>query len=94
MAFKNLQDGKLVLIGHQFLEGHVVFNIKMEYYICKARLVVGGHKIMVSATFMCASLVSRETIRIPLMIPTHYDLEVKSYDILNAFVQASNTEKV
>ena len=43
---------------------------------------------------MHASLVSRETARIALMIAELNDLEVKSADILNAYVQTSLTEKV
>ena len=38
-----------------------------------------------------ANFVSRETVRISLMIATFNDLEVKLSDILNAFVQAPVT---
>ena len=41
-----------------------------------------------------ASLVSRETVRIALMIAALNDLEVKLGDTLNAYVQAPVTEKV
>ena len=37
---------------------------------------------------------SRETVRLALMIATGIDLEVKSGDILNAYVQAHVTEKM
>ena len=46
------------------------------------------------ATIAYDSVVSRETVRIALMIATLNDLEVKSGDILNACVQAPVTEKV
>ena len=46
------------------------------------------------ATITYASIVSRETARIALMIATLNDLEVKLGDILNAHVQAPVTEKV
>ena len=46
------------------------------------------------ATIMYASVVSRETARIVLMIAALNDLEVKSINILNAYVQAPVTEKV
>ena len=46
------------------------------------------------ATIMYASLVSRETVRIALMIAALNDLEVKLGNILNAHVQAPVTEKV
>ena len=43
---------------------------------------------------MFASVVLRETVRIALMITALNDLEIKSGDILNAYVQAPVTEKV
>ena len=46
------------------------------------------------ATITYACIVSRETVSIALMIATLNDLEVKLDDILNAYVQASVTEKV
>ena len=46
------------------------------------------------ATITCASVVSIETVRIALMITVINDLEVKSHDILNAYIQAPITEKV
>ena len=46
------------------------------------------------ATITYASIVSRETARIALMIATLNDLEVKLGDILNAYVQAPVTESM
>ena len=43
---------------------------------------------------MYARVVSRETVRVALMIATLNDLEVKSGNIMNAYVQAPVTEKV
>ena len=45
-------------------------------------------------TIMCASIMSRETIRIVLMIAALNNLEVKSGDIFNVYIQASVTGKV
>ena len=47
-----------------------------------------------STTITYASVMSRETVRIALMIATLNDLEVKQVDILNVHVQANVTEKV
>ena len=46
------------------------------------------------ATITYASVVSRETLRIALMVVTLNDREVKSGNIFNAYVQALLTEKV
>ena len=43
MAFEVLLDGKSVPIGHQFMQYHMLFDIKMEDFRQKARLVAGGH---------------------------------------------------
>ena len=45
------------------------------------------------ATITYASIVSRETVRMALMIAALNDFEVKSGDILNAYVHALVTEK-
>ena len=86
VAFEFLTDGKSVPIGHQFVPCHVVFNIKMEDFRCKARLAAGGHMTKALATIRYASVMSRETIRIDLMIAVLNDLEVKSGDILNVYL--------
>ena len=72
----------------------MVFDVKMEDFICKTRLVAGGHMAKAQATVTYASVVSRETVIIALMIITLNNLEVKSGDILNAYVQVLVTEKV
>ena len=54
----------------------------MEDFRHKVRLVAGGHMIKALTTIIYASIVSRETIRIALMITTLNDLEVKLGDIL------------
>ena len=46
------------------------------------------------ATIIYASIVSRETVTIALMIATLNDLQVKLSNILNAYVQAPVIEKV
>ena len=72
----------------------MVFDIKMEDFRQKARLVAGGHITEAPATITYATAVSIETVRIALMITTLNDLVVKLGDILNAFVQAHVTENV
>ena len=57
-------------------------------------LVAGGHTTDAPATIADASVVSRETVRVTLMIAALNDLEVKSGNNLNAYIQAPVTEKV
>ena len=72
----------------------MVFDIKMKDFRCKFRLVAGGQITKPPATIMYASVVSRETVRIALMIATLNDLDKKLGDIFNAYIQASVTEKL
>ena len=58
MEFEVLPDGMLVPIGHQFVQCHMIFNIKMEELRFKTRLVVGGHMTKALATIMYAGVVS------------------------------------
>ena len=72
----------------------MVFDIKMEAFRTKAKLATGGHMTKAPATIMYANVMLRETVKIALMIATLNDLEVKSDDTLNTYIQAPVTEKV
>ena len=94
VAFNILPDGTRALIGHQFVQCHVVFNNKMKDFRCKTRLVARCHMTKEPETITYDSTVSTETVRIALMVAALNDLEVKPSDILNAYVQVTVTGKV
>ncbi len=50
VAFDTLEDGRNVPHGFQFVKCHMIFDIKMEDFRHKARLVAGGHMTDVTAT--------------------------------------------
>ncbi len=85
-AFNILPDDKAVPIGYQKIPCHMIFDVKMEDFKRKARLVAGGHRTEAPATITYASIVSRETVRIALMLAALNDLQVKAGDVLNAYV--------
>jgi hypothetical protein len=93
-AFDILPDGTTTPIGYQKIPCHMVFDIKMEDFKRKARLVAGGHKTEAPATITYASVVSRETVHIALMLAALNDLQVKAGDVLNAYITAPVKEKV
>ena len=72
----------------------MVFDIKMEYFRQMARLVAGGHMTEALATIKHAIVVSRESVRIVLMIAALNYFEVKLDNTLNAYVKVPKTEKV
>ena len=94
VAFEVLPDGKSVPIGHQIVQCCLVLDVKMEDVRCRARLLAGGQMTKAPATITHASDVSRETVRMVLMIAALNDFEVKLDDILNSYAQTPVTKKV
>ena len=86
VAFEILSDETKAHIGYQLMNCHMVFYIKIMDFKCKARLVAGSYVTEAPATIIFASVLSRERVRMALMVATLNDLEVKSAGILNACV--------
>ena len=61
----------------------MVFDIKIEDFRQKSRLVTGSHMTKAQDTITYISVVSKETVKIAFMIAALNDLEVKLGDILN-----------
>ncbi len=75
-AFDALEDVRTVPHGFQFVKCHMIFDIMMEYFCCKACLVAGGHMTDVPATSNYARVVTCETVFIALMLAALNSLEV------------------
>ena len=60
MAFKLLEDDENIPIGYSFVCYHVIFDVKMENFCRKYRLVSGGHTIETPDTITYTSVVYRE----------------------------------
>jgi len=87
VAFKILDDGKMPPPGYQRMECHMIFDIKLDGFRRKARLVAGGHQMEPPASVLTyASVVSRETVRIAFTIAALNDLQVKASDVQNAYL--------
>ncbi len=94
IAFNILPDGHSVPIGCQKIPFHMIFEVKMEDFRQKSRLVAGGHRTKAPATITYASMVSRESVCLALTIASLNDLEVKVRDVLKAYITAPVKEKV
>ena len=57
-------------------------------------MVAGGHRTVAPVALTCASIVSRDSIRICLTIAALNDLKVLSCDIQNAYLTAQCREKI
>jgi hypothetical protein len=94
VAFRILPDGENAPIGYQYIRCHMIFDVKMENFQRKARFVAGGHMTKAPDVITYASVVSRETVRLALLLASLNDLEVKVGDIENAYLTAPVTEKI
>jgi hypothetical protein len=94
VAFQCLDNGDKAPLDYKWIKCHMIFDIKIEDFRRKARMVAGGHMTGAPTVMTNASVVSRETVRIALTIAALNDLEVKAADILNAYISAPIKEKV
>ncbi len=72
----------------------MIFDIKMEDFRCKARLVAGGHMTKAPATITYAGVVSCKTVPIAPLMAALNGLNVKVGDVLNAYITAPIIERV
>jgi Reverse transcriptase (RNA-dependent DNA polymerase) len=72
----------------------MIFDVKAGSLKRKARYVAGGHMTEAPSAITYASVVSRESIRIGLLIAALNDLEVFAADIQNAYLTSPCEEKI
>ena len=81
--------------GHKHIRCHIIFDVKLgENFRRKARLVAGGHMTGVPSSITYSSVVSRDSVRICLLIAALNDLDVLSCDIQGAYLTAPSREKI
>jgi hypothetical protein len=94
VAFQELEDGEQVPFGYQFVKCHMIFDVKAGSLKLKAIYVAGGHLTEAPTAITYASVVSRESTRIGLLIAALNDLEVFAADIQNAYLTRPCKEKI
>lgn len=94
IAFEDLDDQVKLPPGYQFIKCHLVFDVKMGSLKRKARLVAGGHMTEDPIVNTYASVVSRESVRIGLLIAALNDLDILAADIQNAYLTSPCQEKI
>jgi hypothetical protein len=92
--FKILNWDEAVHPTYQEIRIHMIFDVKMEYFRCKARFVAGGHNTDMPHAMTYAILVSRKSVRfaLPLDALNYVDVNIDATD--NAYLAAPHTEKV
>ncbi len=92
IAFKVLDDGTRVPVGYQQIPCMLIFDVKMDF-TRKTRLVAGGHVTEPPSVLTYASVVTRESVQIALLIPALNDMSVVGADISNAYLKAPTMGK-
>ena len=86
VAFDVLQDSITPPPDHQFMCCHMIFDIKMEDFSCKTRLIVGGHMTKTAATLAYVSVVSQETVWLALLLAALNNVDIWAADVLNTYI--------
>ena len=93
-AFELYDGDPTKLVGYQQITTHFIFDIKLgENFRRKARLVADGHKTQPPKSVTYSSVVSRDSVRICLMLAALNELDIQAADIENAYLTAPCREK-
>ena len=94
VGFEEYQGKIDDLVGYEEITAHMIFDVKLsENLRRKARFVADGHKVETPSSITYSTVVSRDSVRILLMIAALNDLDVMGCDVQNAFLNAKNKEK-
>jgi hypothetical protein len=64
---QEIQENKPdTMIGYQDIKFHIIFDVKMDFSR-KVRFVAGGHMTVTAASITCASVVSRDSVRLAFL---------------------------
>ena len=88
VTFDIMKDGDRAPIGHKQISWHLMYDVKLEDFRRKSRLVAGGHMTKTPKCMTYSSVVGRETVHIALKIAALNNLQVKAGDAMNAYVTA------
>jgi len=94
VAFRIKDEDEIPKNVYQRIKCHMIFDVKMEDFRRKARMVAGGHMTETPKCMTYSSVVARDTVRIALTLAALNGLEVKAGDVMNAYITAPIEEKV
>ena len=94
VAFEHYEGDTSDLVAYEEITGHFIFDVKMsDNFRRKARFVADGNLVENPASITYSTLVSRESIRILLLVAALNDLEILGTDVQHAFLSADNLEQ-
>ena len=74
-------------VGFQEIGCHLIFYVKMDF-TWKAWFVAGGHTTEAPSSITYSSVVSRDSVRLAFTIAALNSVDVISYDLDNAYLNA------
>jgi hypothetical protein len=92
-VFEFRESGELAPVGSTHIDLTCVFDVKMDF-TRKARICARGDQTDTPASITYASVVTRESIRIGLLVAALNDLDIMSADVAGAYLNADCPEKV
>jgi len=92
MTPEDVRADPQLLVGYQEISCHTVFDVKMDF-TRKARFCANGSKTD-TPTQTYSSVVSRDSVRIAFLLAGLNGLDIKACDIGNAYLNATNREKI
>ncbi|KAL7537428.1 hypothetical protein ACHAWF_005758, partial [Thalassiosira exigua] len=81
------------LRGHQEISCHIIFDVKIDF-TRKARFVANCSTTNTPSALTYLSVMSRDSVRIALLVAALNDLDIFAYDIGNAYLNASCKERI
>jgi Reverse transcriptase (RNA-dependent DNA polymerase) len=94
VAFEEFEGNVDELSEYEQITGHLVVDIKLgENFRRKARYCADGNKRKTQSSVTYSSVVSRDSVRIMLLVAALNELNIRAADVQNAFLTAPNLEK-
>ena len=91
VSFKFLDDGIKLPIRFKKIPCHLIFDVKFDLP-SKSRYVGGGHLTQFTASMSYYRFVSRDSVRIILLIVEFNNFDIKMCDIGNAYMNADTRD--
>ena len=81
-------EGVAASVGYQYIGCHTIFDIKATTLTRKFWFILGGHAMDTPASMTYASVLSRESVRVALLLAAFNDLDIFSTELQNDYLDA------
>ena len=93
VTFEHYEGNTSDLVAYEEITGNFIFDVKLsENFRIKARFVSAGHLFETPASITYSTVVSRDSIRILLLVSALNNLRILGADVQNALLSAENIE--